>query len=403
MDFALLGIDAAAFALAQAAVCQGHRLVWGHDLAGREAEVLSLSPGVTLAPHWEGLLGGAIAQAVIVASGDHEERAEQLRKLAAERVPLLVCHPVHSSTLLHLELDMIRRDVGGVIVPYIASRWHPAVRHVHDLLASGRLGPLEQLVCERSIATRDRPTVLRHFMQDVALLRQFLGDVTKVGAMAPAAGDAGFANLGVQLTGPSGVLARWNVVPLGDEPDARLAVVGSQDKVILRMPEQAGRQENAGQLVWYVEHANGAAPPQRFDSAAAPAVAIDAVVEAISRPTPPDDWGLAVRAAQLTEAVERSLRRGRVISLEFDEHTEEGTFKGVMATVGCGLLLFLPLLGLFLSIAAPRMNYHLGWTLSVLLVIALAGFLLMQLLWFVIPRPPKGQAAAANEGTEQAR
>ncbi len=357
-----------------------------HDLAGREAELLALAPGATLATHWEALLGGGIGQGVIVAAGDHDDRAEQVRRLATERVPLLICQPVHSSTLLYLELDMIRRDVGGIVLPYFASRWHPAVTEVREALASGRLGPLEQLVCERFVPARTRATVLWHFMEDVALVRQFLGDVTKVGAMASAAGEAGFANLGVQLTGPSGVLARWSVAPVDDQPGARLTLVGSNGKVTLRMP--------AGDDVWHVEGPDAAQPPRRFDgAAAAPGVAIDGLVQAItqaaSSSAPPDDWADAVRAAQLTEAVERSLRRGRVISLEFDEHTEEGTFKGVMASFGCGLLLLLPVLAAALGALAPR-SYGFGKAFFIVLGVGLGVFLLLQALVFLIPKKEQG-------------
>jgi predicted dehydrogenase len=391
VDFALLGIDAASLALVQAALRQGHHLVWAHDLAGREAEVRALAPEATLAPHWEGVLGGSIAQAVIVAPRDDDERAEQLRKLAAERVPLLVCHPVHSSTLLHLELDMIRRDAGGVIVPYIASRWHPAVAHVRELLAGGKLGALEQIVCERSMPTRTRAAVLRCFMEDAPLVRQFLGEVTKVGAMASTPGEAGFANLGVQLTGPSGVLARWSVAPVADQAGAVLSIVGSRGKVTLRMPEAGGASESADAHVWHVEESPGGAPPSRFDGTGGPALAIDALEQALSGPTPPDDWGDAVRAAQLTEAVERSLRRGRVISLEFDEHTEEGTFKGVMATLGCGLLLLAPIV----SLLPAAIIHGLGWrkfgdawlqTLGVVFGV----FLLLQFFLLLIPKKAEG-------------
>src|SRR5262249_32176255 len=153
-----------------------------------------------------------------------------------------------------------------------------------------------------------------------------LGDVTKVGAMASGADEAGLANLGVQLTGPSGVLARWSIAPIDNQPGSRLTLVGSQGKVVLRMPEgaeTAGRE--AVEPVWYIEEPGASSPP-RFDAPPAPALAIAALQQALASPAPPDDWAEAVRAAQLTEAVERSLRRGRVISLEFDEHTEEGTF-----------------------------------------------------------------------------
>jgi predicted dehydrogenase len=383
VELALLGIDAASLALVQAARGRGHCLVWAHDLAGREAEVRALAPDVTLSPHWESLLGGAIAQAVIVAPRDDDERAEQLRKLAAERVPLLVCHPVHSSTLLHLELDMIRRDVGGIILPYVASRWQPAVTRVHELLADGKLGGLEQIVCERFLPSRTRPAVLRTFMEDAALVRRFLGEVTKVGAMASAAGEAGFANLGVQLSGPSGVLARWSVAPAGDQAGAVLSIVGSQGKATLRMPEGDSAQQDS----WRVEETSGNPTTERIDGTAAPAAAIAALEQALAGSTPPDDWEDAVRAAQLTEAVERSLRRGRVISLEFDEHTEEGTFKGVMATLGCGLLLLAPVVSLLPAAVIHRftgLSFGDAWLRT--LGVVLAFFLLLQFCLLLIPK-----------------
>src|SRR5207247_5351900 len=130
--------------------------------------------------------------------------------------------------------------------------------HVRDLLAAGKLGSLEQVTCERFSAARTRTAVLQCFMEDVALLRMFLGDVTKVGAMASAQGEAGFANLGVQLTGPSGVLARWSVAPIDDKPGVRLTLVGSQGKVVLRMPEGDDTVgDHAAGPVWYVEDLRG--------------------------------------------------------------------------------------------------------------------------------------------------
>src|SRR5207244_3847596 len=50
-------------------------------------------------------------------------------------------------------------------------------------------------------------------------------------------------------------------------------------------------------------------------------------------------WLAACRDQEAAEAVDRSLMRGRTIELFNEEHTEEASFKGVMAMGGCLVLL----------------------------------------------------------------
>src|SRR5207245_9829661 len=100
----------------------------------------------------------------------------------------------------------------------------------------------------------------------------------------------------------------------------------------------------------------GTARERRCYGESVPALHINVLLQAMSSTTPPDDWADAVRSAQLTGAVERSLRRGRVISLEFDEHTEDSTFKGIMTSVGCMTLLLIPVLAVLLSAVAPSQS-----------------------------------------------
>ena len=94
-------------------------------------------------------------------------------------------------------------------------------------------------------------------------------------------------------------------------------------------------------------------------------------------------WLDAIRALELDDAVRRSVERGRAYGLDFQEATEEASFKGAMTLVGCSLL-WISLLLLILSAWLPQ----LGW--AILPVFGV--FLVMQLLRWVVPEgPPSSQ------------
>ena len=87
-------------------------------------------------------------------------------------------------------------------------------------------------------------------------------------------------------------------------------------------------------------------------------------------------WQDAVRCLELDGAVRRSVHYRRASAMEYQEANEEVGFKGTMTLVGCALLWGLLFL-LVLAMWEPRLFW-----LSVPL---LAGFLIMQLLRWVIP------------------
>ena len=88
-------------------------------------------------------------------------------------------------------------------------------------------------------------------------------------------------------------------------------------------------------------------------------------------------WQDAIRALELDDAVRRSVERRRAVSLDFQEATEEASFKGTMTLVGCGLL-WLSLLLLILSVWMPQ----LGW-----LILPFIGvFMMLQVLRWVVPK-----------------
>ena len=66
---------------------------------------------------------------------------------------------------------------------------------------------------------------------------------------------------------------------------------------------------------------------------------MERIAQAIERREAGPDWTEAIRDIELAEAIPRSLVRGRTIEVQHEQPTEEGTFKGLMTSLGCGLLL----------------------------------------------------------------
>lgn len=387
MKFALLGTDPDAFALAQAVARSGqHQLVWAHELGDGEAAVRAVAPGVQVAEHWEGLLDGSLAEVVIVARAvDQELRAEQLRKLAQAGVPLIASHPVVDSMLVYYELDMIRQENHTLLLAYTPERWHPASRQLRELVqgsGDALLGPLEQVVIERSSSARDRWPVIRHFVRDLELARPLCGDLTTVAAMAStgvrSSPDAtNYGSLSVQMSGPSGVLVRWSVATAEGREAARFTFLCAAGKAVLDAP--------AGEP-WRLEiQRNAQSGSQTFESTDVPAEVLARLPAALAGEVPEElDWLSAARTMELADAVEHSIERGRSVDLHYETPTEHATFKGLMSGVGC----FLLLAGLVVLVVATT-AVHAGVPLAdywpYLLLAVLGVFLLLQLLGFVFP------------------
>ena len=104
-------------------------------------------------------------------------------------------------------------------------------------------------------------------------------------------------------------------------------------------------------------------------------------------------WLDATRCLELSDALRRSVQRRRASALEYQEATEEASFKGTMTLVGCGMLWAMILI-LVLSNWLPR----LGWLILPLLVV----FLALQLFRWALPRrdAPTG---AGHKGAETER
>ncbi len=325
---------------------------------------------------WEALLDDGQIDAVVVARGpDEDQRAEQLRKLIQVGRPVLASHPVVSSMLVYYELDMIRRETNSPVVPVLAERNHPAVQALAEIVRQGAdspIGKVEHLSVERCIAAPKKDDVERQFARDVDVMRAVAGEMTRLGAHAGGSGPARFASLGVQMSGPQGVAARWSVMPIQAAEGAKITATGARGRATVTLAED--------DAPWTLEYvADGVPRSQVFDAWDAAAASLEQLAAAVGGAAPSPDWVDACRAIELAETIDRSLTKGRTIELYYEDYTEDATFKGTMTSIGCGLLLLAIFLLALVGVAEQMKIPYVGYWKYVL--VALFGvFLLAQLV-----------------------
>lgn len=410
MRLAIIGADQESLELVRWAVREGgHELVSAFDAGHHGSELRSIAPGVRLGENWESLLLGSGVEVVVIGRGsagssnqtgipDDERRADQLRKLAQAAVPMLVFVPA-CEAIVGYEIEMIRCDANGVIVPYAPGACHPNVRGLEDLASrdeGSSIGAIEQIVVERETPARGRGDVLVQFARDVGLLRRVIGTIRSINATGPALPIGrdplgpksrellSLASLSVHLAGEEGLVARWSIGPALDEDRGRFTLVGTRGRAVLTMRtegpwswELVGTQRESiarlpgDDLAALFADLSHAAANGRYDQSA---------------------WLAACRDQEVAEAVDRSLARGRTIELFNEQHTEEQSFKGVMAMGGCLLLMMaLAVVGLATIVEGlqlPLRDWPAWHWWPVALLVPVVVFLLLQLLQLAVKREP---------------
>jgi hypothetical protein len=125
-----------------------------------------------------------------------------------------------------------------------------------------------------------------------------------------------------------------------------------------------------------------------------------------SEDPPAASWDDAARGVELAETVPRSLTKGRGIDLHQEEFTEIGTFKGTMASLGCGIVLLalaLIVCATLLGGIAKQTGWEFGERLAglwpMVVLVAMGLFLLLQFLPALIAPAPRAPASLADGDT----
>ena len=317
MNFSLLGDDAAAVPLIQAALAAGHRIVRS-ALAER---LIATHPDFATIPKcsWEDLLIDRDVAAVLVA-GDSDDVQTAAKQLAASGKPLLIVPRLAFGAACAYELSLIRDDSHVQLMPAFEHRFDPELVALSQRLASGEQGAIRRLQVERVLAASTSSLTEAEIdaasLADIDLLQWLGGRYDQVTAQRSGQSEQGCSQATLTLAGAGLPDATWT------------ARRGSTD-------------------VWRltVESELGPMTLERTTNPTAPAPLIAAFVAADGPNAP--EWSDAVRVFDVLDAAKRSLRRRRTIDLHFETLSERQQFKTQMTAIGCGMLL----LTLFLMLA----------------------------------------------------
>ena len=391
MKLGVLGTDAGIAGLVAAAAARGDTIV--------KAEA-----GDSETTAHERFLDPAVCDAVAVgADGWNSARADGVRMLVQAARPVVLAHPLELSMLWAYEIDMIRRDAGGAVIPFLPDRLHPFVTRLKEAVeagidGSGPLGPLESVRLERMLPARTRETVLAALARDVDLVRLLVGEPARLATLGAGDPDSAWPTLAVGFTGPDRVPARWQVLPAA-AAGLTIALQHARGEIVVDAPD-------AGPWTWR-EPQEAPQPAGPFERGRVMLAVVDAALTGGSDVAltgvgiPPAAWADAARAIELADTVPRSLARGRAIDLHQEEFSELNTFRGTMASLGCGLVLaalMVLVLATLVAGIATAFDWEFGknltsaWPAVVLAV--LLGFLALQLLPLLIGaggRAPRGR------------
>jgi hypothetical protein len=200
----------------------------------------------------------------------------------------------------------------------------------------------------------------------VELLDTIAGPLDRLGALGSPDETATYSGLSVQLLGKSQVPIRWSVGPADLSSNPSLTFVGEQGRVRFEFNDTG--------TFYASESAN-----QSLASSRTAAECIENLVSALnSSGAQRTTWPSALRAMELADTIEISLRRGRMIDVHRQQLTEELSFRGTMSAVGCGVLLLLPPLLIFAGWIAELVGLPVAEYWAHLLLALLALFLLLQ-------------------------
>ena len=373
-----------------AASRRGDRIVAVHDVP--TAAVSSLGTTAAIGS-WEPLLEEATCDVVFVgADGWSDARAEAVRTLVQAGRPLVLSQPLELSMLWAYELDMIRRDTGSLLVPCLPDRLHPLITRLRTRIEASLAGvdaAAESLHFERRMPDRSKAAVLAQLSRDADLVRAVAGDPARLSTLGAAEADSAWPTLAVGFSGAAQLPVRWQVAPAG-EPGLLIRLQSAREGVTIEAPDDPTRPWTS----------NATAVDRPCDRGSATLAALDAALGRSSPPRadeaiPPATWSDAARAIELAETVPRSLAKGRSIDLHREEFTEIGTFKGTMASLGCGLIMA-ALVVVIVATLVAGMAREFGWAAAggivdawpTIVLVVLGLFLILQ----VIPLLMRGPA-----------
>jgi predicted dehydrogenase len=335
---------------------------------------------------------------IAIVGGQIDLRGEYLRRCAAEGLAVVCLHPAGADSEPYYQVALSRAETGAFIVADLPLRLHPGVAKLRAALDSGEFGVFRGIRLEADSEGEDLDLVRVVFARLVDVIRALLGEIEALSATGDPPGDHPDLELIVQLRASESRRAELRIRS-GHELMNRLTLNGTNGSLTLEFdamfekpaalvrqsPSQPATRETLDR--WDSHEAIFRVLLAARGGHAAPD---------LSAPSLHD----ATRAMELSEATARSLRKGRTVDLYYEPISEEATFKSVMTSMGCmliiGALLMIPL-----ALAGPPLG--LNWTiyLAYLIPPVLVLFVILQTLRFAVrksePLDQDSQAGASKK------
>lgn len=353
---------------------------WAAAVAATDAHrLVAAYPGVPGAPPSRDLDDALATSGVdaAVVGGPPDFRAEALRRAAASGLAVVCLHPPGDDSEAYYQVSMSRSETGAVLVPDLPARLHPGAALIREALACEDLGPFRGLRYESPVGPDGGDLVRHEFATAVDLVRSLVGEIGAVTATGEPPGERPTESLFVHLRGAGPLRAEVRLWSGPPEP-ARLTLLGASGTLTLELPPDLA---SASRLVRRdPDGSDSATDLPAWDRRAA---TLSVLADALSGRDAHPDLADGTRAMEVSEGVARSLRRGRTVELHYEEISEAGTFKSVMTSFGCLILLAI-LLALPVALAGPPLGF--GWTIYIAYAIPplLIAFVSLQLLRFAI-------------------
>lgn len=415
---ATLGEDRSLVELLDVALARPDCIWQAHAEAGEQvrARAAAGQHAVESLADWEQLAAASQLDLILIAGRPHDGEARERRDAALRRffqnqVPLVVVHPA-CDMILAYELEMIRRDTGTAVFPYVplaeladSNELRPVSEGAQ---ATGDSVPLKQWMWEHAFSPQmtgdsgeiSRDVALDAFARDGIVIRHWLGEVAQVTGAGVHSDESDHGHLTVHLLTADQRTVRWTAAPGRDEERVRVSAMGGPTTVHWQATAD-GRESRCWQesgtgsetvptsslSVSSIEGADAtASPASRF---------LDEVIAArragasTAGSTLRVSWEDVCRSLELTDGVVRSCQRRRTIDLYHEQVSEQATFKSLMAAGGCGMLMWvlamLMLGGIVEGLDLPIRHWGL-WRLFPLAIFSpLLVFLGLQLLQLVFP------------------
>jgi predicted dehydrogenase len=344
-----------------------------------------------------GDLDGALAIAGIdaaIVGGPIHERGESLRRAAAEGLAMICLHPAGDDSEAYYQVSLSRSETGAVIVPDLPLRLHPGVTAMREIIERGELGSFRGTRYEFPSHGEGIDLARVVFPRCVDVVRSLIGEIEALTATGDPPDTRPEIELVVQLRAAHAQRAEVRIWSGPDEP-ARLTLLGSQGSVTFELDTLLAQSARLIRRVTHqAEQVEEFEPWDAHDAICSVLEASRTVRSGTDFPSP--SLHDATRAMELTEATVRSLRRGRTVDLHYEPITEEATFKSVMTSTGCVILMG-ALVAVLVALSGPPLGFN--WTIYIAYLIPpiLVIFVMMQTLRFALRRADRSEEHAASE------